>query len=301
MLKFENLVISGYLLGSAEDDHVFSAPQVSLQSVADAESCRDAIQNDEHALTLAMNELALALPKARDIATDKKKLNCKTSIRYNHSSSKEKPATANVGLGCTLTATPVPSTSLGGDLLSFGGIGFGSLRKPSKFVDRNAYKDFKTRIDVVLINHSRTPLSQYWSCILELQSCLSTASPIFQHSFTINNGYGLPLGFQWNHRIHVNLPGGAWGPVMATMYLCHIHDSHKALLQNCRGSGFGRSEINLGRASSAGCIVLLRQQIDLFSLLQGPESTLGHTSWTPILSGRIDLKTKVSPLAGMIF
>jgi hypothetical protein len=268
---------------------------VSLQSIADAESCRDAIQSHEQALTLAMNELALALPRARDIATDKKKLACKTSsIRNNHSTSKEE--SANVGLGCTLTA-------LEDDRLSFGGIGFGSLRKPSNFVDRNVYKSFKTRLDIALVNHSRNPLSQYWSCILELQSCLSPASPASQFSFTINNGHGLPVGFQWNHRIHVNLPGGPWGPVMATMYLCHLHDSHKALLQNPRSSsGLGRrSGQILGTASSAGCVVLLRQRIDLFSLLQGPQSTLGHTSWTPALSGNTNLKTKVSSLAGMVF
>ncbi|KAG0618266.1 hypothetical protein M758_4G050100 [Ceratodon purpureus] len=273
--------------------------KVSLQSIADAESCRNAIQNHEQALTLAMNELALALPRARDIATSKKNLVCKTSFRNNQSSSKEESATANVGLGCTLTAATVPSTSLGDDQLSFGGIGFGSLRKPSKFVDRNVHQFFKTRLDIALINHSRTPLSQYWSCILELQSCLSTASPASQYSFTINNGHGLPVGFQWNHRIHVNLPGGPWGPVMATMYLCHLHDSHQALLQNSRGFGLGRSGQNLGRASSAGCVVLLRQQIDLFSLLQGPQSTLGHTSWTPALSGNTNLKTKGSSLAGI--
>ena len=281
---------------------MFSSLQVLLQSISDTESCRDAIQSHEQALTLAMNELALALPRARNIATDKKKLACKISILNNQSTSKEESATASVRLGCILTATPVPPTFLGGDQLSFGGIGFGSLKKPSKFIDRNVYTNFKTRLDISLINHSRTPFSQYWSCILELQSCVSTTSPSFQYSFIINNGHGLPVGFQWNHRIHVNLPGGPWGPVMATMYLCHIHDSHKALLQNSSlGSGPVRSGQNLGRASSAGCVVLLRQQIDLFSLLQGPQSTLGRTSWTPAVSGNTDLKTKASSLAGKIF
>lgn len=266
-----------------------------LQSIADAESCRDAIQSHEQALTLAMNELALALPRARDIATDKKKLVFKTSIP---STSKEENITAHAALGCTLTATPVPSTSLGGDQLSFGGIGFGSSRKPPNYVDRNMYKNFKTRFDITLINRTRTPFSQYWSFILELQSCLSPASPSSQYSLTINNGHGLPVGFQWNHRLHVNLPGGPWGPVMATMYLCHIHDSHKALLQKSRGRS---GQQKLGRASSAGCVVLLRQQIDLFSLLQGPQSTLGHTSWTPSFSGNKNLMKKVSSFAGMIF
>lgn len=257
-----------------------------MQSIADAESCRDAIQSHEQALTLAMNELALALPRARDIATDKQKLAFKTIIPK---SPKGEIATA---LGCTLIATPVPSSSLGSDQLSFGG--FPSSRKPSNFVDRSMYKNFKTRLDIALINHSRTPLSQYWSCVLELQTCLSTASPTSQYSFTINNGRGLPVGFLWNHRIHVNLPGGPWGSVMATIYLCHIHDSHKALLQNSRGS-------DLGRASSAGCVVLLRQRIDLFSLLQGPQPTLGHTSWIPTLSGSNNLKLQVSSFAGMTF
>lgn len=229
-----------------------------------------------------MNELALALPRARNLATDKKKLAFKTSPKGDMT-------TAHAGLGCTLTATPVPSTSLRGDQLSFGG-----FRKPPNFVDRNVYKSFKTRLDIALINQARTPLSQYWSLILELQSCLSTASPTSQCSFTINNGHGVPIGFQWNHRIHVNLPGGPWGPVMATLYLCHIHDSHKALLQNSRSSG-------LGRASSAACVVLLRQQIDIFSLLQGPQSTLGHTSWTPAFSGNNNLKRTTMSFTGMIF
>lgn len=269
-----------------------------LQSIADAESCRDVIQSHEQALVLAMNELALALPRARDIATDKKNLGFKSGIRNNILTSNEESAPANAGLSCTLTATPAPSNSLVGDQLSFGGIGSGSLRKPSRFAAKNMYHSFKTRLDITLINRTRNPLSQYWSLILELQSCLSTVNPTFQCSFTINNGHGLPVGSQWEHRIHVNLPGGPWGPVMATVYLCHIHDSHKALLQNFRSSDRGRNGHKLERVSNAACVVLLRQQVDLFSLLQTQQSTLGHTSWTPTLRGSGNLRTRMPSLAG---
>lgn len=108
--------------------------------------------------------------------------------------------------------------------------------------------------------------------------------------------------------MHVSLPGGPWGPVVATMYLCHVHDAHKALLGNYCGNYAGNFEqMKLGRAAaaaaSAGCVVIRRQRIDLFELLQGPKVTLGHTSWTPAdssRSGNVNLKgSDVSSIAGM--
>jgi len=218
--------------------------QALLQSVADVEACTDAVQSHDRALNLSMNELAVALPLAYNIATNsKQKKLCPRGLHLadgdNHPSVEHYSLSglSKTGLFCNISTSPVPMTSISPDQLSFGGPTMLQAKKVGKPIEKERIKDYPTHIEVMIVNNSLSPVSQYWSLLVSLKSCLSSKVPVAQFSFAINNGLGLPVGAQWNHSFNVALPGGPLGPVVATVFLCHIHDYHKVLL-NSQGTDF---------------------------------------------------------------
>jgi hypothetical protein len=253
-----------------------------LQSVADVEACTDAVQSHDRALNLSMNELAVALPLAYNIATNsKQKKLCPHGLHLadgdNHPSVEHYSLSglSKTGLFCNISTSPVPMTSIFPDQLSFGGPTMLQAKKVGKPIEKEQIKDYLTRIEVMIVNNSLSPVSQYWSLLVSLKSCLSSKVPVAQFSFAINNGLGLPVGAQWNHSFNVALPGGPLGPVVATVFLCHIHDYHKLLLNS-------QDHLKQGKGTvGAACILLLQQRIDVFSLLGDLPPKLGHTPWRP--------------------
>lgn len=245
------------------------------------------IGSHDKALTLSMNELAVALPKAYDILRSSDRLDLLSSVCNTDPSSKpvRESESSITGLCCKLSATPVKIISIDSNQLCFGGPNNDPFRKHSRHLVSQEYSNYKVRLDVSLINHARSPLSQYWSLVIELQSCLSVIIPTTHYSIIINDNLGLPVGAHWNHSFNVKLPGGPWGPVIATVFLSHIHDYHKLLLVDSTGIYSRRGRRDFEIASSAACVVLLRQRIDILSLLSAPPPRLGHTSWTPSASG----------------
>ncbi|KAJ7545497.1 hypothetical protein O6H91_09G122700 [Diphasiastrum complanatum] len=206
-----------------------------IEKIAEATQLFNAVQRRVVALNFAIHELAAALHIAYHLSTGccSDFLKRPASLPDGYKLIRQIPESQNLStcrLWCSLTVYHHPSISLSAEHLQFS-----HCNHQVPFSSTAVSYDCSTspiRLSVDLYNHSSFPLSHHWSMLLKVGPLISSCKSVASFSTIINSGRGLPIGGHCTSDFDFVAPCKNWEPLLASIYLCHIHDFHKLLLDS---------------------------------------------------------------------
>eukprot|EP01018_Ginkgo_biloba_P006745 Gb_09804 [translate_table: standard] len=225
------LTLEGYYYGSLPrktwrtwqsnmDDHVKGL----ISMIDEISRAANLIQQRNHSLNLALNELAFSLKVASSILLDPNRdilLSPKPTRKKNVSNTPLSPK-------CTIKVTPLPAMLVSSENLAFENYTSSSEIKSTESFLQNEMCGL-ARINVTLYNSTEQLISSHWTLMLELHNTGMNNSIVATYSSVINNGFGLLPGAHCIIEFDVKLFGLHVGPIIVFIYLCHVHDYHELL------------------------------------------------------------------------